>query len=105
MDFEIKRRWITALRSRKYKQGKCFLNANGKFCCQGVLCELAGVPRREPSPSERYVTYEFGEGEGRMTSIPADFLGVSAIKRDLLAEMNDTGKTFAKIATWIEKNL
>ena len=41
MNEEIKALWLTALRSGDYKQGKGALNKNGKFCCLGVLCDLA----------------------------------------------------------------
>ncbi len=36
----IKKRWINALLSGKYKQGKEILHRGQKFCCLGVLCDL-----------------------------------------------------------------
>lgn len=37
MNKEIKIKWVTALRSGKYKQGKKALNINNNFfCCLGV---------------------------------------------------------------------
>lgn len=33
--------WIKELRSNHYQQGVTFLCKNGKYCCLGVLCELA----------------------------------------------------------------
>ena len=41
---ELKTKWIEALRSGKYEQGKHYLKVNGKFCCLGVLCEVMEVP-------------------------------------------------------------
>jgi hypothetical protein len=41
MNAEIKAQWTAALRGGEYVQGRGFLNADGKFCCLGVLCELA----------------------------------------------------------------
>ncbi len=41
MKFDIKKRWVAALRSGKYKQGREALNTKGRLCCLGVLCELA----------------------------------------------------------------
>lgn len=42
MNPEVRDKWIQALRSGKYQQGKSFLNVNDEtFCCLGVLCELA----------------------------------------------------------------
>lgn len=43
---EIKRRWVAALRSGKYKQGEGSLCTAGEtgaadtYCCLGVLCDL-----------------------------------------------------------------
>lgn len=41
----IKKRWLEALRSGEYKQGRNYLKATDKngvdrFCCLGVLCDL-----------------------------------------------------------------
>lgn len=33
--------WIDALRSGEYPQGTGQLNKTGKYCCLGVLCEVA----------------------------------------------------------------
>ena len=46
MNPEIKARWIAALRSGEYVQGTCLLRASrldgvDRFCCLGVLCDLA----------------------------------------------------------------
>lgn len=44
MDKQIKQRWIDALRSGNYKQGKFWLRRGDKcessFCCLGVLCDI-----------------------------------------------------------------
>jgi hypothetical protein len=40
MNQEIKQRWIEALRSGEYQQGKKSLFHCGKFCCLGVLTDL-----------------------------------------------------------------
>lgn len=41
MKKEIAEEWVKALRSGKYKQGRNFLKKDDKFCCLGVLCEIA----------------------------------------------------------------
>jgi hypothetical protein len=41
MDPKVKPLWLAALRSGEYEQGGAYLNRNGKFCCLGVLCDLA----------------------------------------------------------------
>lgn len=41
MNKDIKRAWVKALRSGKYKQGRKQLrNGNDEMCCLGVLCNL-----------------------------------------------------------------
>jgi hypothetical protein len=42
---EVREQWVAALRSGEYRKGKGLLHAKGekrdKFCCLGVLCDLA----------------------------------------------------------------
>jgi hypothetical protein len=41
MNAEVKEKWLNALRSGEYKQGRYALKSiNGFFCCLGVLCDL-----------------------------------------------------------------
>lgn len=41
MDPKMKRRWIRALRSGKYKQGHDRLRTeDNRFCCLGVVCDI-----------------------------------------------------------------
>lgn len=54
MNGSIKRRWVSALRSGRYKQGRGVLwnPSDNTFCCLGVLCEIAredGIVERDPS--------------------------------------------------------
>lgn len=37
---EKQKKWIEALRSGKYKQGRGFLKKDNCFCCLGVACEI-----------------------------------------------------------------
>jgi hypothetical protein len=49
---DIKARWLAALRSGQYQQGQKYLKVNDRFCCLGVLCDLAvedGVAEWGPS--------------------------------------------------------
>ena len=36
----VKNKWVEALRSGKYKQGRGKLNSENGYCCLGVLCEV-----------------------------------------------------------------
>ena len=40
----LKKAWVEALRSGKYKQGRLALydKHNESYCCLGVLCKVAG---------------------------------------------------------------
>lgn len=40
MKSEIKQKWVEALRSDKYAQGKFRLYDGTNYCCLGILCEL-----------------------------------------------------------------
>ena len=51
--------WVEALRSGKYKQTRNKLRSrNGAYCCLGVVCELAEVPREY-----RGKEYVYGDAE------------------------------------------
>lgn len=41
LDPEVKAKWVEALRSGKYKQGRYNLHYKDTYCCLGVLCEVA----------------------------------------------------------------
>lgn len=40
MNPEVKAKWVAALRSGEYKQGREQLKYGNEFCCLGVLCDL-----------------------------------------------------------------
>lgn len=41
MDAELKAKWVTALRSGEYRQGRYNLRtASDTYCCLGVLCDV-----------------------------------------------------------------
>lgn len=102
MDADIKKKWIEALRSGKYKQGIGFLNNNGKYCCLGVLCEAMGVV------GDPTVDGIVGYG-GCFKVLNPDVLrksGLRHVECDDLIEMNDTERQpFTKIADYIEENI
>jgi len=95
---EIKEKWINALRSGEYEQIRGALRREEGFCCLGVLCDIINTDcwfgntwRRESGwlPSELMVDLEL--------STDADVA--------VLAGMNDTGKSFKQIASYIEERL
>lgn len=48
---DVKKRWLKALRSKHYPQGRFMLYSknDGGFCCLGVLCKVLGTPKRKMS--------------------------------------------------------
>lgn len=97
MNKEIKARWVEALRSGKYKQGKkCLRSESDTYCCLGVLCDI-----KQKDIWENSITFD---------SFPPSYI-LDWAKLDFhttinLADMNDNGgASFEEIADWIETNL
>ena len=62
MKEEIAKRWVAALRSGEYKQGKGWLRrvsseGASEYCCLGVLCDISKIQRWETSDS----VFSYGE--------------------------------------------
>lgn len=82
-------KWIEALRSGKYKQGKGQLKQDDRYCCLGVLQEITNCDLDLRNQTEK-LSYDFLYGG----------------HQNLLIEMNDCrNKNFNEIADWIEKHL
>lgn len=99
MDKQIKAKWVKALRSGKYKQGRQKLARGGRYCCLGVLRKIAFHGSKA-----RYVT-----AEGPVQLLPKEHLracGLSHRTQQRLAGWNDSGEwDFPRIADYIEKKL
>jgi hypothetical protein len=99
---EFKAAWIARLRSGKVEQGQKRLEyLTGEQCCLGVAANLALVPKRVCT--DVYV-FDFGDPP-RSGRPPNGWMGLREAQITELAAMNDTGKTFAQIADWIEQNI
>jgi len=110
MKQNIAKKWVKALRSGKYTQGKDYLKSEDGHCCLGVLCELA----REEIPLRIEKLSEGTYFDDEMTVLPSNvkvwagmrssvgnFLPEVGLKS--LAEKNDAGATFKEIADIIEE--
>lgn len=105
MDPTLKAQWLKNLRSGEYNQGPDVLRRNDeRFCCLGVLCDTINPNGWEPAPG-RYRFVGSGEpNEFRTCDFKHhDILDLDA--ENVLVRMNDSGKSFAEIADWIEENL
>jgi hypothetical protein len=111
MNPEWKEKWITALRSGEYQQGKGSLrNSYNQFCCLGVFCDI--YIKKNPDRAKwedntntfiiddlRYGVY--------LAPIFKEIAGFSENEfydcNVALMVMNDNGMTFKEIADIIEK--
>lgn len=116
MNAKLKAKWLKALRSNSYKQGQsCLVSSDGmEFCCLGVLADIQGCVWEEDGhgalhPKMPHGRGTFGSsltGEKSNTYLKRSRAGgLSLSEQKRLAEMNDNGDTFRKIATYIEANL
>lgn len=107
MDAELKKKWVDALRSGEYQQGRHALRSGNGYCCLGVLCEVLGM--------EKYGTAMYmHDGYGIGLTIPSKMAAPLGLMnpcykdaempiRDRLMGMNDNElKTFDQIADYIE---
>lgn len=122
MKKKIAEKWVKALRSGKYKQGRHALKYKTKagvtrHCCLGVLCELYQKEHKrklktkvEPGTEElkgNKVT-KFKDCNGTLPEEVMNWSGVGTDDGSLpddttLACKNDYGDSFEKIADVIEK--
>jgi hypothetical protein len=108
MNAEIKTKWVNALRSGKYKQGKNVLrdDENDCFCSLGVLCDIV-----MPEGWNKYSDTGLQNGMhlGSRTYPETEILqeaGLNDYQCKYLTNMNDLdNRTFVEIADYIEKNL
>jgi hypothetical protein len=100
MNQELKNKWIEALRSGKYKQGRNYLRMGDSFCCLGVLCDV-------DDPSKwRANHFVSARMYGDNLSCLPDYFPLSPRARASLMRMNDVqNKSFEEIADWIEENV
>lgn len=122
MNPEVKAKWIEALRSGRYKQGKNMLRSGDKLCCLGVLCEIAvqdGViaPPSLYDPTEgRYAYGPYAATEALPESVwrwaglqegvpswPYDRHREDYGRVGMPSDDNDNGMSFTDIADKIER--
>lgn len=106
MNADLKAKWIEALRSGKYAQGKnAMRTTEDTYCCLGVLCDV--VDPAAWGASAGYSSYIFKyKNDNRRGYLPWDLakeIGLSAEMQAQLAAMNDEGDSFQEIAAVIEQ--
>lgn len=105
MNAELKAKWIEALRGGKYEQGQSFLRYEGKFCCLGVLCDIVDPDGWDTNGSHIGGANSFPDRTVLRICNVSEDSGEKEHPLWPLAYMNDSGKSFAEIADFIEANL
>ena len=105
MDKQLKKEWLKALRSGKYRQADGALcitrNKRNSYCCLGVLARVAGAKFHGRVPYLDGIQI----GGGDQEYLTPGFAGLNPRTQETLGSMNDEGHKFSEIADWIEKNL
>lgn len=108
------RKWVEALRSGEYKQGRGQLRVGDSFCCLGVACEISGVSQwsgRFYGDDGDYEDAVLPESVGRWLGVDGDNIAVDARFVEhgaprssfVLTELNDVRRlSFSQIADAIE---
>ena len=97
MDPEVKAKWLEALRSGEYTQGRLTLHnrMSNEYCCLGVLCHVQDPESLDNMPIATM----------RAEKVPDKFAaGLTHVRQRHLAKMNDKYKNFNFIADYIEEN-
>jgi hypothetical protein len=115
MNKRVKKLWIKALRSGKYKQGREALHpSEDTFCCLGVLCEVFRKSTGAGCWSEYGAFIARGtedscvlpEAVMEWAGLDSDSPRLGTRKNAAYATtLNDSGKSFYYIADRIEKYL
>lgn len=103
MKKDVMEKWVAALRSGKYRQGKNRLrNSCNQFCCLGVLCDISEISQFDEDgfylKAGAILPYKVMEW--------ADIKSPSPYAQEYsLMSMNDSlNKSFEEIADFIEAN-
>jgi hypothetical protein len=99
------KKWVAALRSGEYKQGKFSLRNDDGFCCLGVACDLYAKEH-----NLLWNGYDFMNNSNVLPMQVMRWLGLAErngtyIDNDrCLSDFNDKGMTFELIANIIESD-
>jgi len=109
MDAELKEKWIEALRSGKYEQGRGFLRRKDKYCCLGVLCDLIdpeGWTHQAPADPGDEIERCWYDVSVALPLHTSRNIQLSEERQALLVCKNDDKEySFDEIATYIESTL
>lgn len=105
---EVAKKWVAALRSGTYKQGRLKLrDREDNYCCLGVLCDLAVKEGVIPAPVLTFwSSFSYQEETGSLPVEVRDWAGLKtcagSFDNKSLMELNDFRIPFVEIAAIIK---
>jgi hypothetical protein len=118
MNEKLKNKWVKALRSKAYKQGRFVLRDNENcFCAIGVLCNIYslgiwelkahGWNYKEKRPKDFRLMYitKYSETNYLLNSEDLEAMGLRKEDQEMIMNLNDKeGRSFSAIADYIESH-
>lgn len=113
MKRDFKERWVKALRNEEYpRSGTRLIDRHGNgdlaYCALGVACELSPALKSVGSagflPAHADVSH-YVPVNGYLSEVMADILGIDRMLAVTIANMNDCGEPWEKIAQYICDNV
>lgn len=99
----LQKKWVEALKSGDFKQGKAVLLRDDRYCCLGVACEVVGeknIVNKTLLPLTVEEKFRFRNEMGVLKHSKESRKGFAYFN---LAIANDAGETFQAIAEFVEK--
>lgn len=105
MDKDLAMKWVDALRSGKYEQGKERLRTlDDKFCCLGVLANIENL-KWSIDKNNEYICYGIDGHRAQLPPYIESKVFKNGSSQGLFVMMNDAqDKSFNEIADYIEAN-
>lgn len=107
MNKELLQKWLEALRGGQYPQTSGWLRDSMGCCCLGVLADVSGLGKWEPSDdAEVHMQWTLTSGWSCETYLPdwlLEQVGLTTDQAEELVRLNDAGANFKEIAAKIER--
>lgn len=98
MDPAIRARWVAALRSGEYEQGRHQLRTDhGGLCCLGVLCELAVADGVIPAAEYSFGEWVYDENDTELPAPVREWAGLMTCNPWAPVDADGNGATLAEL--------
>ncbi len=105
MNQEVKQKWLEALRSKRYTQGRGALRRGQAYCCLGVLCDAIDSSKWQQEHNiYNKDSYSYNRCTGTPPASVSKEAGLTPQQESLMVKYNDTDMLdFDEIADKIEQ--